>query len=261
MYRKTVLLIVVVFALCSSAAFGIVPMGPPAAVLKEGQLSIGFDYGYSKADIDFAGEMDGVDAEGTFEDMRSNSLMGRLGYGLYPYGGNWDAYLLFGAASADQNDFDGDYGFSGGFATKVTLFKGGNLSFGALYQMQWSRSRGSFTADPNVLFNISFPELEPGVVDLDAEVDWFEIQAATGPTYQMGGLRIYGGPVLYYIDGDIEYDIADTDLSFSIDFDEKVKFGRYAGIELNLGDNSYLYFEYQATDDAEAAGGGICWKF
>jgi len=183
--------------------------------------------------------------------------MGRLGYGLYRYGGNWDVYLLFGAANADQNDFDGDYGFSGGFATKITLFKDGNLSLGALYQMQLSRSRGSFTADPNFLF----PDLEVGVVDIDAEADWFEIQAAAGPTYQMGGLRIYGGPVLYYIDGDIEYDVADTDLSFTIDFDQKTYFGGYAGVELNLRDNSYLYVEYQATDDAEAVGGGICWRF
>lgn len=259
MYRKIALLATVTLVWCGSAAFGTIPMGPPTAVLKEGQISFGFDYGEGKTNIDFDDDVLGTPTKGTLKNMKSNSYVGRLGYGLYRYGGNWDVYALFGAAKANQDEFEGDYYMTGGFATKLTLYKEGELSWGVLYQMQFSRSSDSFTEDPSDwLAGWRFD-----VADLDAVANWYEIQFATGATYQMGGFRVYGGPALYYIWGDIDYHATNRmiDTDFSIAFDEKPKFGGYAGVEFNIRDNSYFYVEYQSAGDTKATGTGICWRF
>ena len=150
-------------------------------------------------------------------------------------------------ANGDFEDFDGDYGFAYGFGTKATFAKNDNVSWGALFQMGWTKSEDTYT-DTDFGF---------GTVDLEA--DFYEMQIAVGPTYEMQGWRIYGGPFLYFLDGDLDFKA--VGVSGSFDLEEESQFGGYVGAEFDLAENCLLYVEGQFTSDAYTVGTGIGWKF
>jgi opacity protein-like surface antigen len=200
-------------------------LGPPVAGLVEKQWSIGVDYGFMDGDIDTKDI-----GEGDFE---SNTILANIGYGLTD---RVEIYGLIGASDGEidddlglGDDFDSGYEAAYGFGVKVTLAEQDSISWGAVYQMLWVN-----------------PEDKVGVVDV--EIEAFDIKAAFGPSYNANGIHIFGGPMLYYIDGDIDTDIGDTDI------DQDAQFGGYVGVAVDLGTNMSLSGEYQYTHDVETIG-------
>jgi opacity protein-like surface antigen len=225
--RKRMLLLVValmVAGLWSSAAWALRPMGPPVAGLEQSQMSVGFDFSWSEMNL----ETDG----GTTDDVESLAYLANLGYGIAD---NWEAFIRLGIAGVeiDDQDFSGDNQFAYGFGTKVTIAEGDPLTWGGLFQMDWTKSE-----------------------DEGIEIDAYEIQIAAGPTYQMEGMCLYGGPFLHFVGGEVK----DTP-GGDIDLKEESIFGGYVGVQFGIAENASCHVEYQITGDASAVGVGIVWRF
>lgn len=224
--RKRVLLLVValmVAGLWSSAAWALRPMGPPMAGLEQSQMSIGFDFAWSEMNLEVEGD--------TVDDVESIAYLAKLGYGIAD---NWEAFIRLGIAGIDIDDegFSGDDQFAYGFGTKVTFAESDPLTWGGLFQMDWTKSE-----------------------DEDVELDAFEIQIAVGPTYQMEGMSIFGGPFLHFVDGE------GTEPGDTFDFEQESEFGGYVGAQFDIAENASCFVEYQVTGDASGIGVGIAWRF
>jgi opacity protein-like surface antigen len=265
--KKRLLLVAVVLmvvALAGSAALALAPMGPPTPGLKKGEFRVGFDYAYSEMDIKGSWSDDVIAAEDylgvklprKFKDTQSNIFAANLGYGLMD---GWEAFARLGAANLKNDDweFSGDYGFLYGFGTKVTWAKQENLDWGALFQINWLKSKETFTYT-----------VDDEDVDVDFKVKAYEIQIALGPTWKASdALSIYGGPFLHFLSGDVDASVAGTSLSLA-DIKQDSVFGGYVGAQLNIKPNPtevtnscYLFGELQFTGAGWAFGTGIGYKF
>jgi len=228
--RKRMLLLVValmVAGLWSSAAWALRPMGPPMAGLEQGQYSVGFDFSYSKMDLDIDG--------GTVGDIESSAYLANLGYGIAD---NWDAFIRLGLAGITDIgesgvDFEGDNQFAYGFGIKGTFAENDALTWGGLFQMDWTKS-------------------EDGIVEIDS----YEIQIAAGPTYQMEGMSLFCGPFLHFVGGDVSNTPDGT-----LDIEQESIFGGYVGAQFDIAENASWNIEYQLTGDAYAICTGIEWRF
>lgn len=284
--EKRITLLAVIFivvGLSSSVALALVPMGPPRATLKEGQLAVGFEYGRQEMDLKTYGEIKEVDAAGTVVEqttyshvkykingLTSNMFLGNLSYGML---NNWDIYGRLGVADVECDEImrifadgstpnryqglDSTYGFAWGFGTKATFGRDGDIVWGGLFQFTRSNPDGSSI---NLLGDPNFTG--------EAEIDYYEIQLAVGPTLQLDDVSIYGGPFVHFVRGDLDisggteedvYGPATIEIS-AHDILEKSQFGGYVGVNLNATDNASLYAEYQFTADAWAFGLGTLLK-
>ena len=235
--------------LWSSAALALAPMGPPMASLQQGQYSAGVDYSYSEMDV----EVSGFGLTVTQKDVETNMIFANLGYGVVP---NLEVFVRLGAANADFQGFSGDTQFAYGFGTKATFAQAGNLTWGGLFQMSWLNSEDSGTLI-----------IDGHTATGTAEIDAYEIQIAVGPTYEVQGCRIYGGPFLHFIGGDFDLSgtvtgpVVSGSGSFSFDVEQESEFGGFVGAQFDLAQNTSLCVEYQLTGDAWAIGTGIVWRF
>ena len=277
-------LALIVVGVCSSITIALPPMGPPRATLQEGQWEFGLEYGYNEMDLQTFGTVKEVQVspsvvrvngytEYKIEDLQSNLYLARLGAGVWE---NWDLFVRFGATDAQDEitevlatgalgdqyaDFDGGSGFAWGFGTRTTFYQEGDTTWGGLLQITWANPDESDIIDKS---DTSFAG--------NAEIDYWEVQIAIGPTVEFDSFRLYGGPFLQFVNGDLEisgeYVDSDTpggpyDIIVKADHDvrEESQLGGYAGAQWYLDENSSLYTEIQFTDDAWGAGVGITWKF
>jgi hypothetical protein len=264
-------IVLLLSAVTGSTALAIAPLGPPTAGLDQGQKRVAFEYGYRKADLEASGfkasawgsvSVSGVYSGSlTLSDVESNAFIANIGYGATE---NWELYALLGIADVQIDDvggskdlgIDGDYGAYYGFGTKLTFQKEEPLSWGAMFQMDWTNSE-----DGDDWFELEIFD------DEDVEVDYYEIVIAVGPTYEMNEqLRIYGGPFFFLLDGDFDWEIRDSFITeggakLSFDIEEESQFGGYVGAEYDLAENAPLFVELQFTADSWGFGAGIGWKF
>lgn len=244
--RKRMLMLGVVLmvaGLWTSAALALTPMGPPMASLKQGQSSLGFDFSYSETDV----EVSGLGISETLDDVESFTYLANLSYGIAD---NWEAFIRLGLAEAEFEEFKGSSEFAYGFGTKVTLGKQDALTWGGLFQMTWAKSDDSLTGH--------LPGY--GIVTADLEIDFYEIQIAVGPTYELNDTTsIYGGPFLHFIDGDL--DVSVLGVTGSLDVEQESEFGGFVGTQFDLAENTSCCVEYQLTNDAWAICTGIVWRF
>lgn len=279
MEKRTALfpVIMMVVVVCSLPALALPPMGPPKAILGENQWAIGFEYAHQKMDLELFGKAREDLGAGwlpwdytkyKIEDLTSNMFLGSLACGICE---NVDAFVYAGAAG-DKDDitetlgngspgnqyygFSGDYKAAWGFGTRATFCQNGNLTWGGLFQMVWSGIDSSdlkLRGDP--------------VFSGDLEIDFWEIQVAAGPTVQLDGFSIYGGPFLHFVKGDMELEgttvfMGTTQRVISkADIREESNFGAYIGAQWDIAEDTFWYTEYQFTGDAWGAGMGIVWKF
>jgi hypothetical protein len=241
MKKKFLLLAVMLFF--AGSAFGLGPLGKPTAGLTQGQWRLGGEYGYGDMDIDVDVTVAGLDFSGTIEGLNTNTFQGRIGYGLCD---GWELYGLVGAADAEVDFFDGGYNVAYGVGSKVTLVKDETISWGVLFQIDWFSSDDSGT--------------ELGE-DYDIDLDLYEIIVAFGPTYSASeNCRIYGGPLFYMLEGDL--DIKSTSLSIDMSADAEIdsQIGGYIGAEFDLDTNAEVFIDFVFTGDVTMVGGGISWK-
>ena len=279
MEKKIALLPVIfmVVCVCSSAALALPPMGPPKAILGENQWAIGFGYAHQEMDLELFGKTREDLGAGwlpwdytkyKIEDLTSNMFLGSLGYGVCE---NWDTFVYAGAAGnkdeitetlasgSSGNQYYGassDYEAAWGFGTRVTFCQDGNLTWGGLFQMVWSSVDSSnlkLRGDP--------------VFSGDLELDFWEIQIAAGPTLQLDGFSIYGGPFLHFVKGDMSLEGTTVNMGTTqrvmsnADIREESNFGAYVGAQWDIDENTSWYAEGQFTGDALGFGAGVVWKF
>jgi hypothetical protein len=266
---KALLVISAVISMVYSSAYALAPMGPPKSILEQDQWSLGLEYGHSEMDIETSkGTATSTSVPGTFDKqfeidgLKSNMIYVNMGLGL---GSNWDIYMRLGLSDAKSDvseikygsdefkNFDADFGLNWGIGTRATFYQQDNLSLGGLIQANFvNPGSGDIT-----LTNA------PGFISGEAEIEYWEIQVAFGPTLELDSCRIYGGPFLHLINGDfsIEQNVSGTITKSECDLEHDIQIGGYVGTEIDLQENSSLVAEVQFTGDAVGIGLGITWKF
>jgi len=268
--RKVQLAVVVMLTVvCSLPALALPPMGPPKATLGKNQLAIDFKYAYQEMDLrsdvkireNFGlGWEDWFHKKWKIKDLTSNMFLGSLAYGICDI---WDVFGQVGAADAEMakictlyKEFSGDYGLAWGFGTRATFGQEGDLTWGGLFQMTWSEpdnGRVKLRGDPNF--------------SGDVELDFWEIQIAVGPTLQLDGLSIYGGPFFHFVQGDMNLKGSSVEggatqlVEAKADIREESTFGGYGGIQWDITKETSWYTECQFTGNAWGIGTGVVWKF
>ncbi len=240
--------------ICSNVVFGYDPMGPPRALLKPGQPSLGVDYIYSKMEIKMVGPFGRPDID--ISDLELNKIYLNLGYGLAD---GWDVFGRLGVAvldidqGANRDNFTSLIGRSDGslaigIGTRVTCFEWDELSIGLLAQVSFVPFE-NFEGSPSTLFG------SPGT--MDSEINMTEVQIAVGPTWNCTEyLSIYGGPFIHFIDGRADLNVALGGNSFpdSVGIEQSTIFGGYIGATVLFCENPNIScnVEFMATEAGHA---------
>jgi len=282
--KKIALLVValIIVTLSNSAVLALTPMGPPRAILGQDQWDIGVEYGHQKMDLEAFGKDKNIEHEpelyittrkGEYKinDLESEIILGRVSYGVSD---EWDVFLRLGVADAqcdmeqtypdsakhEYQGFDGSFGFAWGVGTRATFWQDEEISWGGLFQITWLEPDDSSVSSV----------ILPGELDYSgtAEIDIREVQIAVGPTWRADeGIRIYGGPFLHFVNGDLDIsgNIVDPDVGISMestgDIEEESQFGGFVGAHLDVDENTNCFIECQLTGDAWGIGVGVARRF
>jgi len=96
-------------------------------------------------------------------------------------------------------------------------------------------------------------------------IDTYEVLLAVGPTVDMGGWKLYGGPFYYHFSGEYQFtrnflELNRVDLE-KADIEEDGNFGGYIGTVFDIAEGSDLIAELCFTTDGWGLGAGIAQKF
>jgi len=189
-------------------------VGPATSWLEGSRLGLSLEYGQTDTDVFFdVGSEESFEVQTAFATL-SAALTDR-----------WDFYFRLGAAQAETLGFDGGWDVSWGLGTRYTALQWGALSWGFLGQFTHMVSRfdtlGIFLVD-----GVETP------LDATNELNLLEYAFATGPTWQYGPVRLYGGLLVRYLDG--QFEIITESLSDRFDLDARWDAGGYIGGQLTL---------------------------
>jgi len=266
-------------AIMCVSAFGVGFIGTPTAELDQSQWNVGFNYTYidmdlAKTKVTSSGAL--FDADGSLVDSGSESFKlavndvkiqryyGTIGYGLTE---SWEAYVQLGIAdvkarmkSDDPDDewtgynFDND--FAWGWGTRYTFYEQDKVRWGASVQMNW--------------LDTSW-DLEETGEDFTSEEQFdystYDLIVAVGPTVDMGGWSLYGGPYYYMVSGDLDVDESDIwetgseTWKASADLEEDSNIGGFVGAQVGLKENCNLTTEFAFSGDGWAIGAGVALAF
>lgn len=273
-----VLMVVITF---SSVAVALPPMGPPKAMVGQDQWTIGL--GLSRGEMDLEANGEGRENQGAgfaaialdrhdVEGLTTNVVLASLAFGVSD---TWDVFVSVGAADAEDDiteelangadgnkytGLDSSFEIAYGIGTRMTFWEDGDVTWGALAQILWQNPDGS--VDLRAANDPTF------TLTGDAELDFWELQVAAGPTWEGGDFRVYGGPFLHIVDGDIDLDTTGVDafsatwqVESSGDIREASQFGGYVGGQWDVNENTIANVEIQFTADAWAVGLGAIWRF
>ncbi|MCK4818586.1 hypothetical protein KA005_22640, partial [bacterium] len=216
MEKKIVLFVftLMIVSVSNPVVLALSPMGPPKALLGQDRWEVGIEYGHQTMDLEAIGTIQDIQPGLTvsrkgrhnIDDLKSNIVMGRAGYGIND---NWDAFVRLGVTDAqsdierifpdgatpDEYDgFDGSFGLAWGFGTRATFWQDDEVCWGGLFQVTWLEPGDS-----------SIGMSDDPVFSGDAEIDIWEVQIAVGPTLRVDeDFRIYGGPFLHFVNGDLD---------------------------------------------------------
>jgi len=282
MEKRTAMLVVALMAvsMCSSVVLALPPMGPPKAMVGQDQWTVGVGFSHGEMDLDTRGtgrQDEGIGFQAPtsdkheIENLTTNMVLASLGFGVSD---SWDVFVSVGAADAEDDiteelaggatgnrytGFDSSYEIAYGIGSRATFWEGGDITWGGLVQILWQNPDGSIDmrADDDPTFTLTG----------DAELDFWELQIAAGPTWEGDNFRVYGGPFLHLVDGDIDLDTTGVDgasatwrVISSGDVEEASQFGGYAGAQWLIHDNTIANVEIQVTADAWAVGVGAIWR-
>ncbi|MBN2130004.1 MAG: hypothetical protein JW741_10930 [Sedimentisphaerales bacterium] len=264
-------------AILGSTAFGGAPIGPPMALMGEGQWGIGIEFGMEEMDLSAAGTLtetsglfsDASDELFDVEDLESNMIFGNLAYGVCD---NWDVYLRLGAANAEDDvrtgpgetplTFDGSYGFAWGVGSRATFCRSGAWSFGGVLQVTWvdpgdDSYSGSGDRD-------GLPSTWAGDIDMD----YWQTQVGLAAIYQVDLWSVWVGPFLQFVDGDLDVSenweevggINSGTIDASMDLKQESEFGVLFGASYDISTEWNLWVEGQWSDDSWLFGIGALLK-
>ncbi len=268
--NKGMIVVGVLVASISTGALAVGFMGPPTAELQEGQWNLGYSYMYSDMDLEKMstkwveydnGTLDdaGVD-KAKIEDFKIQRHYVSLGYGITQA---WEVYVQLGVADAKHkfqwegdtvwHGFNFDNDFAWGWGTRVTLTEQDNVKWGVSAQMNWLDT------------SVDYKGAVGGVTWKESyDIESYDLLIAFGPTVDMGGWKLYGGPFYYMFDGDWENNGSDSDgwtWKETGDLEEDSNFGGFVGAQFALTETVDMTTELSFTGDGWAIGTGIGWKF
>jgi len=288
--RKTSALLIgalLVTGVFAPAAPGGAPMGPPTAMLGEGNWSIGAEAGHEQMDMRGSGTFrtvflfeppeifDFIESQ-QIQDFEMNMIFGTLAYGVCD---NWDLFVRVGAAdaqadvtaTADVVDFGipGDYsigsldsslGLAWGVGMRATFCRWGPWSIGGLTQMTWFDPGDSDIAYTD-------PVAPPGDLAVqvgEASINFWQAQISLAAMYQVDTLRLWAGPFLQFIEGDLDRDgrvLLDGDdfgdfFEASSEIQEESQIGAHFGANWEVTSQWNLWVEGQITGDSWLIGIG-----
>jgi hypothetical protein len=275
--NKVMLVCGLLVAVAAVNAFGVALPGTPTAELKKGQWNVGYGYTYSDIDLDQTkvkyveleevGEGEYALAPGQskldFDDVKTHFHYLTIGYGIDDW---WEVYAQLGIADVKyrtiepdnpDDEWSGrnlDNDFAWGIGTKVTFYKQDNVEWGVVAQMNWIDT------------GLEEKYTEEDVTYKD-ELTWKtrELLIAVGPTVDMGGWWLYGGPFYYDLSGDSKFkekvDGIGTVYKDSLDLNEDSNFGGYVGAKFIIAENTSLNFDVAAVSGGWAAGTGLVYRF
>lgn len=249
--EKKLVVMCLALVVFGASAFAVGFIGTPTAELGHGKWGLGFNYSYSSQDLDKKNyKWDSGDVNKLkLRDFNVQRYYGTLSYGIADC---WDVYAQLGVADVKVNaketwdvgqnkwgmNFDND--FAWGFGTKVTFAKQDKIDWGAAFQMNWLDTNWSRT-------------------DWEADIESYDLLIAVGPTIDMGGWKLYGGPYYYYLNGDYdEIFLGERVVSDLRNSD----FGGYLGGAFDLASNCSANIEYSSNlNDSWSLGTGVTFKF
>jgi len=314
MYKTTMLLGLLV-AIMSVSAFGAGIIGTPTAELEQGQWNVGFNYMYSDMELDktkmkvsgseiikykaesgdsHTDKYSGTDSfKFESDDVKTQRYYGAIGYGLTD---SWEVYVQLGIADlkakvrdegeSEWNGLNFDNDFAWGWGTRYTFYEQDNVRWGASVQMNWlDTSWDEKSMDDEVAY-VSVPdvgmELFLGEEHEKTQLDWssYDLLIAVGPTVDMGGWNLYGGPFYYLQKGDLDLTTTETGVSYSSDllgYDvitrtrtetmkssgdlEADSIGCFVGAQCTLMEKFSMTTELAFTGDGWAIGAGVIVPF
>jgi hypothetical protein len=205
-------------------------------------------------------------------------VLGRISYGAYE---TIDVFACVGlsdatddmtedlAAGGDGNKYTGmecGHGFAYGLGARATFWQEGDIVWGGLVQILWENP-----SEGDIDLTSSASAVNPpdaSRLSGDAEIDLQEIQVAVGPTVQLQGFSVYGGPFLHFVTGDLDVEVTGKDSSLtdnrvklSQDIREECEFGFFAGGQGEVDADTSWFVEFQITGDAWGIGIGGVRKF
>jgi len=281
--KKMIMLVGLLVAIMSVSAFGAGFMGTPTAELAKGQWNAGFSYMYSDMDLDKIkikekwqsfdlgsgfGDDSGVLAyKLEMKDVKTQRYYGTIGYGVADW---WEVYVQLGIADVkgkvrddppfpgdtwEGHNFDND--FAWGLGTRITFYEQTNIRWGTSVQMNWLDT------------SVDYKDSGPGWTEKwEISYETLDLLVAVGPTYDMGGWKLYGGPFYYYLSGDYEDKGTYTEPGWELyrwkasgDLEADSNFGGFVGAQFPLMGNCDMTAELSFTGDSWAIGTGVVWKF
>lgn len=255
MYKQLAMLGLLI-AITSVSAYGVGFIGNPTAELEQGQWNIGFNYAYITMDLDdtTAKYDDGSTEKLKINDNNIQRYYGTIGYGLTNV---WEAYVQVGIADVkarfeDPNgessglNFDND--FAWGWGTKYTFYKQDKYNWGASLQMNWLDTSWDASG-----------------TDWEDQVDYeaYDLIVAVGPSVDMGGWNLYGGPFFYMLDGDFDGEEIELGIpcNSSGDLEEDSNFGGFIGAQCMMMEKYCVTTEFAITGSGWGAGVGVTVPF
>jgi hypothetical protein len=258
-------------------------LGPPTAELGKGQWSLSGNYFYSSQDIgrikvdytEVGTETPGGPYRETdsyrldIKDFNLNRYYAQLGYGLLE---NWEVFAQLGAVDIEgkyrevgdrlwnKDKFDTNLLY--GLGTKYTFVKKDKIAFGAALQVNY------FNADSASDYN----EVDPGYTETGREtidLDVWDITLAVGPTFDMGGWKLYGGALYNLLLGEHNFKtrgswVGGTTGTFTCrdNGDTNVNnYGGYLGAQFNIQKKFNVKVEGLGTNNGWGVGTGIEFLF
>lgn len=261
MKRIIAVIFAAVFMSTQVLAFDLI--GPATSRLKDsGKTSVGAEYFWSSMELD-ADAISALDlTSDTIEDFEIDKITANLALGM---GRGSEIFVRFGVADADPDSNDDWGGIPGnmgssdevfvlGGGAKWTLYQDASFGWGILTQMSWAE----YDFDGKTYLVGDYD------VTLSPEFEIVEVQIATGPTFLFdNNIMIFGGPFLYFLNGDAEITGTIDGLrgKISTDLEQESILGGYIGAGLELSPKASLSFEVQATSGNYGIGGQFVWKF
>ena len=257
--NKMTMLVGLLVAIMSVSASGVGFIGTPTAELDQGQWNAGFNYTYISMDLakTTIKDGDGSSIKAEINDNNVQRYYGAIGYGVTDV---WEAYVQLGIADtkiktrdADDpgDDWDGlnfDNDFAWGWGTRYTFYEQDNVRWGASLQM-----------------NFLDTSWDDKGTDWEEQIDYesYDLIIAVGPTVDMGGWNLYGGPFYYMLDGDLDGNGTDAGSSykFSGDLEEDSNIGGFVGAQCMLMEKYCMTTELCFTGDGFAIGAGVAVPF
>ena len=260
-----VMLMGLLVAIVSTSAFGVGFMGPPTAELDQGQWNVGFNYTYMSTDLD---DTKIKSSEGSIDKLEINDNNVQRYYGTIGYGTSdvWEAYVQLGIADVKLEERDAedptdewsglnfDNDFAWGWGTRYTFHEQNNCRWGVSLQMNWLDTSG---------------DDEETNEETQIDYETYDLLIAVGPTVDMGGWKLYGGPFYYMLDGDLDGKLTEYDpgadetyvSKFSGDLEEDSNIGGFVGAQFTMMENYNMTTEFSFTGAGWAAGVGVYMAF